>query len=127
MNEADYSSGWEKCARTISLNTRSEIFDLSNLLGTICLNITSHPIDPKYRIIKLNNKIIQDRLLSRKGGLEFLDAIGFKAVVVDAFRTLQLDVSDVGNNEKMAEIADSLTWLTSTIDTCVQMADDSNR
>lgn len=127
MNDDELSSGWEKCARAISLNTRAEIFDLLNLLQTICLNIISHPEDSKYRIIKLNNATIQSRLLGRQGGEEFLSAIGFKTVVVDTIRTLQLDIDNAVSPSKLVDIDESLSWLSSTVDTCIKGAEDDDR
>ena len=120
-------SGWEKCSRTILLNTKEEIFDLLDLLQRLCRNILLNPDDPKYRIIKLNNKTIQSRLLGRKGGLEFLSAVGFRTVVVDGTRTLQLDIDDVDREVRLVEIEESLSWLASTVDTCVHIAEESHR
>ena len=82
-------STWEKCARTLSLNTRDDLIDLVKLLETLCRNIVDNPAEPKVRSIKLNNKTLEKRLLGRKGGIEFLAAIGFKTVVVDAVRTME--------------------------------------
>ena len=126
-NEEELSSGWEKCARAISLNTKAEIFDLLNLLQTLCVNMISHPDDVKYRIIKLNNTTIQNRLTSRQGGVEFLNAIGFKTVAVGGARTLQLDTDNRSWALKLVEIDEALSWLSSTVDTCIQMAEDSDR
>lgn len=121
------SSSWEKCARTISLNTREDIFDLMNLLQTLCLNILRDSEEPKYRIIKLNNKTIEDRLVNRKGGLEFLTAAGFKTVVVDAIRTMQLEIDEPNSAVQLVELDEALAWLTYTVDTCIQMADATGR
>ena len=121
------SSGWEKCSRTILLNSKVEILDLLELLQKVCMNIISNADEIKYRIIKLNNKTIQSRLLSRQGGLEFLSAIGFRTVVIDGVRTLQLDIEDSDRTVKFDEIEDSLNWLISTVDTCVHIAEEGLR
>ena len=121
------SSAWEKCSRTILLNSKVEILDLLELLQKLCMNIISNADDLKYRTIKLNNKTIQNRLLSRKGGLEFLSAIGFRTVIIDGVKNLQLDIGDADRTLKFDEIEDSLSWLISTVNTCVHIAEASLR
>ena len=121
------SSAWEKCSRTILLNSKVEILDLLELLQKLCMNIISNADDLKYRTIKLNNKTIQSRLLSRKGGLEFLSAIGFRTVIIDGVKNLQLDIGDADRTLKFDEIEDSLSWLISTVNTCVHIAEASLR
>lgn len=121
------SSNWEKCARTLSLNARAELLDLRDLLQIICGNIISNPGDNKYRTIKLNNKTLEKRLLNRKGGVEFLAATGFKTVVVDAIRCLQLLHEDDEIAIKLVEIDDALDWLVDTVDTCLSIANSSGR
>lgn len=121
------SSNWEKCARTLSLNTREELVDLRDLLHTLCGNIISNPSDNKYRTIKLNNKTLEKRLLNRKGGLEFLTAAGFKTIVVDAIRCLQLLHEEDEIAIKLVEIDDALDWLGDTVDTCLAIANSSGR
>ncbi len=85
---------WEKCARTLSLNTKKELFDLSELLQILCKNVILNPSEKKYRIVKLSNKGIQERLVNRKGGLEFLNAVGFQTKVLDRSKVLELVVDD---------------------------------
>ena len=121
------SSNWEKCARTLSLNTREELLDLRVLLQTLCSNIVSNPGDNKYRTIKLNNKTLEKRLLNRKGGLEFLAAAGFKTIVIDAIRCLQLLHEEEEIAIKLVEIDDALDWLGDTVDICLAIANSSER
>jgi hypothetical protein len=84
------NDSWEKCARTLSLNTESDLIQLYDLLQTLCKNVILNPSEKKYRIVKLSNKGIQDRLVNRKGGLEFLNAVGFQTKVVDGSKVLEL-------------------------------------
>lgn len=122
--EADVaSSNWEKCARILSLNKRDDLYDLTNLLQTLCQNILSNPEEPKFRTIKLNNKTIENRLLSRKGGLEFLAAAGFKTVVVDAVKSLYIEFEESNSAVKLVELDDAQHWLGTTVDACIEMAD----
>ncbi|XP_037518509.1 UBX domain-containing protein 6 isoform X1 [Rhipicephalus sanguineus] len=41
-------------------------------------NIADHPTEEKYRRIRLNNRIFQERVLPLEGALEFLQAAGFE-------------------------------------------------
>jgi hypothetical protein len=43
-------------------------------------NIIAKPADDKVRTLKLDNKVIQQKILTRKGGLDFLLACGFRVV-----------------------------------------------
>lgn len=122
------SSLWEKCARTLSLNTTADLLDLLDLLQTLCQNIISNQEESKFRTIKLSNKTIQNRLINRKGGLEFLAAVGFLTKIVDGNKILQLDIDESEDNQHVyLDIEDSLAWLNSTADTCIQMSDTNNR
>lgn len=123
-------STWEKCARTLSLNTRDDLIDLVKLLETLCRNIVDNPAEPKVRSIKLNNKTLEKRLLSRKGGIEFLAAIGFKTVVVDAVRTMEYPCDEYStfiSAPRLNAIDDGLSWLAYTADCCIGMADACGR
>jgi PUB domain len=122
--EADEaSSNWEKCARMLSLNKREDLYDLLNLLQTLCQNILLNPTEPKFRSIKLNNKTIENRLINRKGGLEFLTAAGFKTVVVDTVKTMQIEFDESNSAVKLVDIDEAQNWLGETVDACIEMAD----
>ena len=117
------SSNWEKCARMLSLNKREDLYDLLNLLQTLCQNIILNPMEAKFRTIKLNNKTIENRLINRKGGLEFLAAAGFKTVVVDAVKTMQIEFDKSNSAVKLVDINEAQNWLGETVDACIEMAD----
>ena len=121
------SKPWERSARLLQSNTRAELFDLLDLLSTICKNIIDSPQESKYRVIKLTNKAIQSRLVGRKGGIEFLTAAGFVTKTLDAAKVLQLDVIPGEENEQITELEESLEWLRTTVDTCIKMADTHQR
>ena len=123
-------STWEKCARTLSLNTRDDLIDLVKLLETLCRNIVANPAEPKYRSFKLNNKALEKRLLGRKGGIEFLAAIGFKTLVVDTVRTMEFPCDEYSTfitAARLVAIDDGLSWLAYTADCCIGMADTCGR
>lgn len=66
---------------------------LQACITTVCKyldNILSHPDDPKYRKIKLSNKSLQEKVVKLKGGMEFLQAVGFQRSLIS---------SDEGENE----------------------------
>lgn len=53
-------------------------------VDTICTylkNIAEFPEEPKYRRIRLTNKAFQERVLKAIGGLEILQAVGFREVL----------------------------------------------
>ena len=121
------SKPWERSARLLQCNTRADLFDVLDLLSTICKNILDSPQESKYRVIKLTNKAIQSRLVGRKGGIEFLTAAGFVTKTVDNLKVLQLEMIPGEENEQMTELEESLSWLRTTIDTCIKMADTHQR
>mmetsp|Transcript_20161 Transcript_20161/g.19474 ORF Transcript_20161/g.19474 Transcript_20161/m.19474 type:complete len:315 (-) Transcript_20161:125-1069(-) len=117
------NDSWEKCARTLSLNTESDLIKLCDLLQTLCKNVILNPSEKKYRIVKLSNKGIQDRLVNRKGGLEFLNAVGFQTKVLDGSKVLELVVDIDDEISYIYQMEESLVWLASTVETCVKMSE----
>jgi hypothetical protein len=111
----------------LAANTKADLLDLHALLTTLLTNVMEHPSDAKYRLIKLNNKAIQSRLVGRKGGVEFLQAAGFVTKTVDGIKVLVLDVDDSGAASVHARVAaeaeDALAWLQTQVAACVQMAE----
>jgi hypothetical protein len=114
MNQ-DYSHlYYKRCGRMLPVNSFTDLYDLHQLCHTICNNILQHPHDMKYQQLKLSNKSIQTRLLTRHGGLDFLHAIGFEIQTHDFQKVLVLR-----NNEN---IQYGLMWLDETVNTCIDMA-----
>ena len=63
------------------LDNPPEVFmDASQLLLKFASNIINNPDNPKYRSIRVGNKIFQSRLLPVNGAVECLFAIGFQEV-----------------------------------------------
>lgn len=120
----DKGSVWEKCARMLPLNSASELVDLQELLVTICRNIVDNPTESKYRTIKVTNKVIEGRLVTRKGGMEFLRAANFKSRTIDDKKVLQLDVKEDGVD--VIEVEEAIAWLNTTVDTCLRMTERSS-
>lgn len=72
--------GWD-CFEQL-LDNPSEVFmDVSGLLLKFASNIINNPDNPKYRSIRVGNKIFQSRLLPVNGAVECLFAIGFQEVL----------------------------------------------
>ena len=71
---------WIKCIRILTLNSLSELLDLEELIYKILNNILINIDEIKYRELKQSNKLVQDRILKRKGGLELLSALNFTLV-----------------------------------------------
>ncbi|KAK6060011.1 PUB domain protein, partial [Cooperia oncophora] len=47
-------------------------------IGKYLQNIIENPGEAKYRRIRMSNKVFQERVASVKGGVQFLNAVGFK-------------------------------------------------
>ncbi|KAJ7380428.1 Peptide-N(4)-(N-acetyl-beta- glucosaminyl)asparagine amidase [Desmophyllum pertusum] len=61
------------------LDNPAEVFmDASQLLLKFAFNIINNPDNPKYRTIRVGNKIFQSRLLPVNGAVECLFAVGFQ-------------------------------------------------
>jgi hypothetical protein len=99
------------------------LIDLQDILNTICKNIVNNPFEPKYQTIKLSNKTVQQRIVQRKGGLEFLGAVGFIVEVLDGQKVLQFDTEGLTEETIPVVIEDGLNWLNATIETCISMAE----
>jgi len=122
INENDTNSNsqyYHRCGRMLPINNISNLNDLQQLCHMICNNILQHPNDIKYQQLKLSNKLIQTRLLTRKGGIEFLHAIGFEIQTHDFQKVLVLKNNE---NNYIDNIRNGLIWLDETIHTCVKMA-----
>ena len=110
---------YHRCGRMLPTNTLKDLQDLQVLCHTICSNIISNPNEIKYQQLKISNKLLQTRLMPRKGGIEFLLAIGFETRTIDFQKVLVLrsDESDC-----IVNIKDGLAWLDETINTCITMS-----
>ena len=81
--------GWD-CFEQL-LDNPSEVFmDVSGLLLKFASNIINNPDNPKYRSIRVGNKIFQSRLLPVNGAVECLFAIGFQEVFSSPFYVAKL-------------------------------------
>lgn len=61
-----------------SLNSADRREVASETLQKYIQNLIEKPDEPKFRRIRLNNKAFQERVMSAKGGREFLEACGFE-------------------------------------------------
>jgi len=52
-------------------------------IGKYFDNILAHPHEEKYRRIRSSNKVLQERVLSLRGAEEFLQAAGFRRMMVE--------------------------------------------
>ena len=53
-------------------------------------SVLSQPLHPKFRQIKLSNKVIQQKIVQTKGGVGLLEAIGFTVAAAPTMDTMQL-------------------------------------
>lgn len=123
----------ERSSRYLMLNSPKDIEDLQQVLTTIVTNIVSNPIDPRFRVLKLNNKLVQTKIAHRKGGFEFLQGLGFESVEREGERTLVLTGDGsawsvkIGESvplsaEVTAHLLAMLDWLNDNVAVCLEYA-----
>ena len=110
---------YHRCGRMLPTNSLNDLKDLQGLCHTICSNIITNPHEIKYQQLKISNKLLQTRLMPRKGGIEFLLAIGFEIRTIDFQKVLVLRSDE---SDYIANINDGLAWLDETINTCIAMS-----
>lgn len=72
-------------------------------------NIVDHPGEEKYRRIRLNNRIFQERVLPLEGALEFLQAAGFeRRHAEDCPAEEWLEFPAEGDTEQLRLLSDAL-------------------
>ena len=81
--------GWD-CFEQLVDNPSDVFMDASGLLLKFASNIINNPDNPKYRSIRVGNKIFQSRLLPVNGAVECLFAIGFQEVFSSSFYVAKL-------------------------------------
>ena len=68
--------------RLLSLNPLNEMKDCLTILDKITENlITKATDDPKYLCLKMSNQTVKKRIVSRPGGEEFLNCLGFQRTI----------------------------------------------
>lgn len=111
---------WEKCARLLPLNSITELLDLQEILIKIVENIIKDPSEIKYRELKCSNKTMQTRVLNRKGGCEFLTALGFTLVVRLDQKMFLLEPTD--EEDLVSFLLEGISWLTETVHVFIERA-----
>lgn len=109
---------WERVGRKFAVNSSIDLLDLSEVLKKIIENIRLNPDEPKFRSVKIGNKVIQSRVAAREGGLDFLLACGFLSQVKDGEKLLCLESVDD------AALDENLKWLLDNVPMCCRMAID---
>uniref|UniRef100_A0A131XFH7 Putative ubiquitin regulatory protein n=1 Tax=Hyalomma excavatum TaxID=257692 RepID=A0A131XFH7_9ACAR len=71
-------------------------------------NIADHPSEEKYRRIRLNNRIFQERVLPLEGALEFLQAAGFERRHEEESSEEWLEFPPDGDVEQLRILSDAL-------------------
>ena len=61
-------------------------------LARYIFNIWAAPLDPKYRVLYVDNRIFVDKVASCQGALRFLAGVGFLECVINSRRALHLAV-----------------------------------
>ena len=122
---------WEKCARLLALNSPVELIQINDIARTLITNIVEKPTEEKYRTVKCSNKIINQNILSKSGGVDFLICAGFVASIDEETslkilsyipkNNFNLKKSKLISNEDKKELEDCLEWLSSTIQDCNEL------
>lgn len=106
---------WEKCARLLLLNSATDIIDLVDTCEKIVNNIINNPNEEKYRTIKISNKHVHNKILSKTGGFELFIAFGFVSETDnDGNKVLRLSSDEV--------LSSGIEWLRNTSNVCIDFA-----
>jgi hypothetical protein len=97
---------WIRCTRSFLLWTPEQLDDFYALLMTIIQNLLMFPLEKKYQEIKFSNSQIQNRILKRTGGMEFMQAIGFQIQIKEDQKYFIFQPEDYFH-----ELHASLSWL----------------
>lgn len=116
--EAAYlASAWEKCARQLTLNSLKTLQDFFDISCQILNNIIEHPDEAKFRTVKLSNKAIAARVVSVRGGLDFLCACGFTRITTPT-RESAIALLDPSID---AELPHDIEWLRHETYICLRL------
>ena len=107
-----------RCSRYLLLNNPEDLTDLQQTLATIVGNIVDNPTEAKFRSLRLSNKLVQNKIATRKGGFEFLNAAGFEMAVNDGGEK----VMRLPESVEVASLQLALSWLNDNVATCLQYA-----
>jgi hypothetical protein len=117
---------WEQCVRLLLLNSLAESNSLFEVLNRIFLAIIENPQDVKYRTLKLSNKLVNDQVLSRRGGLEILSGVGFENVT-DSLGNKSLVLQSNDLDGTIATIMATREWLQDTLLSLTQISSRTRR
>ena len=69
------------CFRDLLTNPREKFLSASELLIRFAENVLRDESNPKYRSVRLENKIFQEKILPVNGAVQCLFDMGFKEVI----------------------------------------------
>ncbi|VFQ64916.1 unnamed protein product [Cuscuta campestris] len=87
-----------ECLRILKQNHKGDeakVKTAFNTLLTFAKNVATNPNEEKFRKIRLSNPAIQERVGKLKGGVEFLELLGFEKIEGGEFLFLQRDKVDM--------------------------------
>lgn len=87
-----------ECLRILKQNHKDDeakVKTAFNTLLTFAKNVATNPNEEKFRKIRLSNPAIQERVGKLKGGVEFLELLGFEKIEGGEFLFLQRDKVDM--------------------------------
>lgn len=108
------------------LNSAEALVELRSTVEKIITNILQNPTETKFRKIKSANKILQQTVISRSGGHEYLLAAGFSLLSEGEEKVYTLDSSVATPLDKRSSdqehLSEALLWMQNTVDTCLKLS-----
>lgn len=59
------------------IDCSKQLQNVLSVLTKITLNLSKYPVDPKHKILHLNNKILQERVFCFENAIHYLECLGF--------------------------------------------------
>jgi hypothetical protein len=96
---------WVRCTRSFLLWSPAQLDDFYAIVMMIVNNLRTFPLERKYQELKFSNSQIQNRILKRSGGMEFMQAIGFQ------IQSKEDQKYFIFQEDYFQELDGSLSWL----------------
>lgn len=115
---------WEKTARLLVLNNLPSLLVMKDTIVKIVNNIVGNIHDEKFRVLKMTNSALQQKILNCHGGQEMLLCLGFTVCTQaeTGAKNLELHLVDSSDDEECDMIVEllrsGLRWLQDTCATC---------
>ncbi|GFU35333.1 UBX domain-containing protein 6 [Nephila pilipes] len=107
--QLEQERGLTACLIIHTVNENKEKVSIGiETLARYLSNILDNPNEEKYRKIRLNNKVFQERIVGLEGALDFLNAAGFNKQVISDEDYLVFSEIDGGDFENLQMLKEAL-------------------